>query len=245
MASKTTPVDQNHIDHWLGTSFGSRFVLDNVIDGAIAFANGDVTPDAELHTISLGQLKDPDGTQWYLEATAGTVDSPGEILLVDRAKRMQMFSERAQESRGSVVEILEIAVAGLTPLAKLLKSYGDIDDAVDLALYPTLTFEKSGRPVLGWRISGSSDIDRWGKFAAVLIADKARGELTDIGRCHLEGCGRFFRIARGAPGKPSRKYCPGTDHMERAHKLGSTARTNRKRAFDRVAAKTKKARRPK
>jgi hypothetical protein len=228
----------NHIDFALGTRFGSRFFLESAIDGAIAFANGDVQPDPEEHVLALEELKDPDGAQWYLAA------GPGQELIVDRATALKQFSRRIGEHRNYAIETLKTVAAGLGPLTKFLKDLGDIDEAVDLASYPTLRFDKSGRPIVGWRTSGASSPKHWINFAA-LMAVPARGEMTSVGRCHLAGCGRFFRIERNGPGKPSRKYCPGTNHMEQAHQLGSTARTNRARAAKRDAAKVKKVRRPK
>jgi hypothetical protein len=174
--------------------------------------------------LALEKLKGPDGTQWYLAA------EPGQVLIVERAAALKQFSRRISEHRKHAIETLKTVAAGLGPLTKFLKDdLGDIDEAVDLASYPTLSFDKSGRPIVGWRTSGASSPKPWINFAA-LMAVPARGEVTSVGRCHLEGCGRFFRIERDGPGKPSRKYCPGTDHMEQAHKLGSTARTNRARS---------------
>jgi len=231
--------DPNHIDFALGTRFGSGFVFESAIDGAIAFANGDVEPDPDDHVLALEGFRDSDGTQWYLVGEPGRSGKTN-----DRKIAIDVFARNARRDRQYAIDTLAIVAAGLEPLTGFLKSLGDIDGAVDLAIYPTLSFDKSGRPVVGWRTSGASTPKQWVNFAA-LIAVPARGEVTSVGRCYLEGCGRFFRIERGGRGKPSRKYCPGTDHMEQAHKLGSTARTNRARAAKRDAAKVKKTRRAK
>jgi hypothetical protein len=237
-------MDRNQVDYWLGTNFAGRFVLDNVVDAVIAFANGDVRPDPDLHVRPFPADKEFPNQKLYASYSHSKEE---DWITLDREVALKGFAREVEDARKRSIEILGIAVEGLTPLATFFKTYkrdeddGDIVDEIDLALYPTLTFEESGRPRLGWRISGPGSMATWAKVAAVLIADKARGELTDVGQCQLDSCGRFFRIKRDGPGKPSRKYCPGTDHMERAHALASTARSRRKRQRD--AAKPMKKRR--
>lgn len=233
--------DPNHIDYLLGTNFGTSFVLDNVIDGVIAFANGDAAPDPKHHVrlLDIGTLK-ADGHEVYL------LRGGKEAFTSDHAEATKGFVTQVQQDRLKIAEILRVASEGLTSLAKYLHTYktddrGDLLGEVDIGLYPTLKFDPSGRPALGWRVSGPTYRVDWAKLAAVLIAENADGDSTEIGRCHLASCGRFFRIRRAGPGKPSRKYCPGTDHMKQAHELTSTDRSRRKRLRD--AAELKKKRR--
>src|SRR5258708_33271340 len=89
--------DPNHIDFALGTRFGSMFVFESAIDGAIAFANGDVEPDPDDHVLALQEFRDPDGTQWYLAA------EPGQVFKVDRTAALKQFSRRIGEHRNYAI----------------------------------------------------------------------------------------------------------------------------------------------
>jgi hypothetical protein len=233
----TPSTDPNHIDYAFGTSFGTGFAIDNCIDAVIEFANGDVQPPPRL--VDLGKWhnqfhaeKHPDYPE-EVEEGVFFMGSNKERIPVDRATVLAEHAGRIQVEREYAIETLKAAAAGQPALTQLLKGLSeDIDTELDLGLNPLLTYDESGRPKLGWRVSGSHDRKKWVNFAALIIADRAIGKLTDVGRCHLESCGRFFRIERNGPGKPSRKYCPGTNHMERAHALASTARSQKKRQRD-------------
>jgi hypothetical protein len=77
-----------------------------------------------------------------------------------------------------------------------------------------------------------SPTETWINFAAILILAAPEEDPIKIGRCALQQCGRFFRIERKGRGLPSRRYCPGSDHMEKAHAQGSTERSRLKRIRD-------------
>ena len=233
----------NHIDYALGTNFDTAFVLENVVDGVIAFANGDVRPNPERHLYAVATADD--GTELFFGNHPGTRNA----TLVPRKEALAQFSRHVEDDRSRAIEVLDIAAKGLTSLSAFLRTIGDIEEAVDLAMNLTMTFDKSGRAVMGWRISGPSMCRGWAMVAALLVTESAHGDLTEVGRCQLDSCQRFFRIKRDGPGKPSRKYCPyfGDDplesHMEKAHALASTARSQKKRRRDAAVERTKKGRR--
>ncbi len=252
----TPSTDPNHIDYALGTSFGTRFVIDNCIDGVVDFANGDVQPLPRLADVGKTANRtradanfSPDKYPAWAEQEENVLflsSNPHGPPLVDHATALAEFAARVRIERKYAIETLKTASAGIPALTQFLKTFReDIDTKVDLALYPLLTYDESGRPKLGWRVSGSDDRKKWVNFAALIIADRAIGKLTDVGRCQLDSCGRFFRIERNGPGKPSRKYCPSTDHMERAHALASTVRSQRKRQRDTVEKRRRAAARKK
>ncbi|GEM_PF-4130045 len=236
----------NHIDFQLGTSFGAGFVPDNIVDGVIAFANGDVQPEVDLHPLSsdadmLDVAFDDNGVELYLcnhPKTKELVRAPREFALAQ-------FWESVEAQRSYAREVLDAASKGLLPLSKFLSGIRDIDEQSNLALYATLKFDKSGRASMGWRVPGANDRKDWAVSAALLLTESAQGDLTEVGRCALPSCQRFFRIKRQGPGKPSRKYCPGTDHMEKAHALASTGRSQRKRQRDAAAKRRRVASRKK
>jgi hypothetical protein len=240
------------IDYAFGTNFGTRFVIDNCVDAVIDFANGNVQPLPRL--VDVGKLanKTRAGNKFSAEEFPAWSEEQEENVLffsarggglVDRATALAEFAAEVRAEREYAIGALKAASDGIGPLVQLLKTFHEnIETEVDIALYPLLIYDQSGRPKLGWGVSGSHDRTTWVKFAALVIADRASGKLTDVGRCQLDSCGRFFRIERNGPGKPSRKYCPGTDHMERAHALASTARSQKKRRRD-AAGRMKKRRR--
>jgi hypothetical protein len=224
----------NHIDGYLGTSYGDEFRLEHVVDAVVSFANGDVRPSAEHRLLRLDRF-DSD----YKDKDLYWVAHEGQLVPAPRSVAVELFERRTDRARAYAIEMLDVASRGIEPLTELLRSFGDVQDAVDLAQYPTLKFADNGRPVLGWRVSGPGQIEQWIRFAVVMIADGARGARTDIAKCQLPSCNRFFRIVRTGPGKPSTKYCPGTDHMDRAHQANSTLRSQRKRSVDRRVARAR------
>jgi hypothetical protein len=236
--STVASTNPNHIDAYFGTSYGDDFRLEHIVDAVVRFANGDVRPSARLASVE-EVTKDPgDAGLYYLK------DQEGELVEVPREVAVEEFNRRTVRERAYAVQVLTLATEGAAPLSRLVRSFedycDDVESAVDLALHAKLRFGKSGRPTLSWRVSGPGQPEQWIRFAAVMIADAARGDNTDIGRCQLPSCGRFFRIVRGSgPGKPTTKYCPGTDHMLQAHQANSTLRSQRKRRKDRRAAKAK------
>jgi hypothetical protein len=225
--STAASTDPNHIDPNFGTSYGDDFQLENIVDAVISFANDEVRPPQRLGPV----FKAEDGTDLFLTAWKG------ELVKAPKAIAVKEFEERTDKARAYACEVLAIATQGTASLSKFVRSFGnDVMKAVDLALYPTLKFSADGRPKLGWRISGPSILEEWIRFAAVMAAAGARGEATGVARCQLQSCQRFFRVIRTGPGKPSTKYCPGTDHMAQAHQANSTLRSQKKRRADRRRA---------
>jgi hypothetical protein len=192
------------IDYALGTDFGERFEPDKIIDAAIAFANGDVFPSAESRSC--------------------------------RSGAPQLDFEQAEDSKAYATEILRAAAAGLAPLAIFLSNLSEFNSEASLGLFPVMSLENPGKPSLGWRAlgpGGGSMVEKdWLHLAALMISSNTDhgSKCTEIGRCNL--CGRFFRVRQLGRGLPSRKYCPGTDHMERAHARRSTERSQIKRRRD-------------
>jgi hypothetical protein len=225
--SLSSPVDVNHIDFALGTNYGEKLELDNVIDAVVAFANGDVSPNPDLHIPDVA-----DGEGLYL---VNDPNGRGLAKTKDRSLWIEQFLDRVQKQRDYASNVLRLAASGPAPLTEYLLNLRDIDEEVDVALYPVVTKSSANRIGLSWRISGPMDNKHWANFAAVLIMDGVTGSDTTVGQCHLKSCGRFFRIRAIGQGRPNRKYCR-TEHMEIAHKSGSTERSQIARKKKKEAA---------
>jgi hypothetical protein len=187
-----------------------------IVDMVIGFANGNFVPDS--------------GAQ--------------DLVARDHESAMVKFYGNVSKQRARVCEVLNAAVSGMPALNRMIADFDRIlENDFDLALFPNIeTRDSRGRRVLKWDFKDPERVDKWAMLAAIIIRDTTDGSLTDIGRCHLESCGKYFRIVRGGIGKPNRKYCCST-HMLTAHKLGSTQRSRDKRERDRLNAKRRSARR--
>lgn len=64
-------------------------------------------------------------------------------------------------------------------------------------------------------------------YAYALLLDESKPFGSNLRRCKLSTCGRFFLVPPrkpGAAGRPNEHYCPGTDHRGRAHDAGASDR---------------------
>ena len=73
-------------------------------------------------------------------------------------------------------------------------------------------------------------------YIFLLLLDPARGYGSDLCKCQLESCGRYFLVKRRKRGLPRRKYC-GDAHMLKAHAAQSTSRVRNSR-MERAKRKT-------
>jgi hypothetical protein len=77
--------------------------------------------------------------------------------------------------------------------------------------------------------------------AAIVLLSNDAACRTNLGRCRLAECGRFFTIERGKTGRPRTDYC-SQDHMLRAHASAAAERQRRSQANRRKTNKRGAAR---
>lgn len=71
-------------------------------------------------------------------------------------------------------------------------------------------------------------------FGLFLLLDETRGFGQKLCQCQWEPCGLFFFEAKGATGRPQRRYCgmidkDGKSHMEKAHDKNAPDRMKKRR----------------
>ena len=215
----------------LGTTVSANAIpSEAVIDAVIAFANGDTTPD--LVGYMTGVVLPEGGTLYYdviRDVGAGNFDSP---IWVDESwnpsvspnwvdespdVQVQIAHKRIEKERRRAVDVLARAAEGSEQLCKTLLKMRGQEMARSVLMRPYLTFNEQGSSASRtWIIEGPSHANGWILFAGIEINASAKDGKTDIGRCHWDKCGRFFRIEPKGRGKPARSYCPGTGHRDRA-----------------------------
>lgn len=85
-----------------------------------------------------------------------------------------------------------------------------------------------------------------GLFAVVLRwhLDPERRFGADLCQCRLERCGKFFFAVKGAH-RPTRRYCPGTDHMAEADAEKASERMRKSRESKKQRARLPRRQRTK
>lgn len=137
-------------------------------------------------------------------------------------------------------DLLDAAAAGRTKLVARLRAETGAGKNSSIAMRPLLRFGPGGRVAVDWQVTGDVDNSQgWVLFACALLAAGAEGEQTAVGRCQLESCGRFFKIARGGNGRPQTRYCCDEHRLER-HALEATKRQRRARAVKKAAKRSRR-----
>jgi hypothetical protein len=154
------------------------------------------------------------------------------------------FAElRISEERDYAIQLLDALSRDVSSLNEHLVESSKIDShhstlSMSVVLTPKISTDGK-RLVIDWQIrSESKDSSGWVLFAAASLADKSRDGTTDLARCQLESCGRFFLIERGGPGKPRTRYCKPA-HRSKHHALGAPERQRIARAKKRLARRPK------
>lgn len=144
--------------------------------------------------------------------------------------------------------VLAKAAEGVGPLVESLRRrpFGPkMFSLIRMVPAPTI---KADSIQMAWRLTGpGSAALPWVAFAGSLLGSSPRGRMTDVGRCQLESCGRFFLIDWNEGNRPRTKYCCPEHRLEQ-NKLGATKRKqeSRRRAEEaRSRHKAHQTRKPK
>jgi hypothetical protein len=152
-----------------------------------------------------------------------------------------------EKDRENTRRVLEAAATDPAQLVDWINNYrAKTGDDLGVIRRPTLWVDDRGQLQVGWRLdidSMSSPIRSALSYIAVLLLSDHRGCRSNLGLCRLPGCGRFFKVTRGKPGRPRTDYCTDA-HMEQAHALGAAERQKRLRERKKAAAKKPRRRRP-
>jgi hypothetical protein len=199
----------------------------------IAFANGDIRPNWSTRAYAV-----PGGAFVVL-------DDKGQSLGAFADWRAEaLVNERIDEERVFAAAMLDAAAAGSQRLLVFLQDAADRGLTMNVRMMPAMRFVekhkiRGPRARVRWEIVGSTPDSRgWTLFAGALLAQVESND-TDISRCKLATCRRFFVIKRGELGKVRRHYC-SPEHRIEQHARESADRQRRSRA-----ARRKQARRPK
>lgn len=196
----------------------------HVITSVVAFANGELSPvghgrDTVPIIGSIGDPDAPDAVRDFHVAVA-QAKRPEHIFAV------QML-EAAEASYTALNNfIIDSIGTGHRSLARLGGKLVVVDGAPHLQ-----TNEVRGDPY------------EWVMHAAVTLASSARGDETDIGRCRLKSCSKFFVIQRGRVGKPAKRYCSENHRLDQhAIEAGERKRNSRLDRRERLRAATRRRR---
>ena len=214
----------------IDTALGAKVVdakdTAGVIRAVIAFANGDTTPP----WITRARETSEDSDQFV-------VGSGMDFEIVDAMAAKTVAEHDIEQERRMAIDVLADAAKSVPDLAKRLRTEQRAGRRSNIRLSPLLVL-KSDRISINFMMVGpASNSTGWVLFAAALLGQNARGDRTDLGRCQLGSCRRFFVVERGKIGKPQTKYCCD-DHRLEQHALNAAGRQRRSRA-----AKKPKARR--
>lgn len=226
LAKEEDPV--SGLDTALGAALADTKGTDGLIRAVVAFANGDISPpwwERAHETESGGD---------YLVSEKGAFESE----VVDESQAKAIAEHQIEQERQFAADVLADAATGLPELIRRLRSEQRSGSRTKVRLAPMLVL-KPDRVTVNFVMTGlSNSSGGWVLFAAALLGQGARNGSTDLGRCHLDSCRRFFLIGRGKIGKPQTKYCCDKHRLEQ-HALDASERQRRSRATKK--AKVRKA----
>jgi hypothetical protein len=206
----------------LGTQTDHVDSESQVVDAVIAFANGDIRP-GWFHRTN----EDDDGVFWVY--TDGDHDGPKQEPVSEGAAR-QVAEHVIDTERKFAFRILNAAAEGAQPLVRRLRAAHRLGIRTKILLQPTIKFRSNTAKIL-WVITGPThDSKGWALFAGGVLAGNPHGDQTDIGRCQLKSCGRFFRIDWQAGHRPRTKYCR-PEHRHEQEAFSAAERKRRSRAY--------------
>jgi len=229
--------------HAFGAIVPDEITPDAVVDTVISFANRDVSPDplGYIHV----EDHDDGSVHYFVEDM-----ELGEFRLmeVDENQATEDGRITIEKERVLAIEMLSDAAAGTFTLSARIAAMGNgigrwnPSGITDVRLRPVFNVGslKSGSRPLSWKMEGPKTARGWIIFAALLIADSACGDKTDIGRCKWSECGKFFRVKIEGRGQPTRDYCPKTNHREKTRLGTSTERVRKLRAKRKLEAAAKR-----
>lgn len=207
-----------------------------------AFANGTTDIAPALATAAagllLGKREYPleDDDEWDRKVSA-LAEGPEARLVIER-------------NRQKVRQVLEAAATDLDQLLEWVNDFRTRRSGrMGMVRRPVISVDKRGRLQVGWSLDIDTDLGAPDSFSsalnyvAVLLLSDHQGCRRDLGYCRLPGCGKFFVVERGKPGKPRRDYCCDK-HMLEAHAQNATERSRRARAKKKAAAAQSRRRRP-
>ena len=128
-----------------------------------------------------------------------------------------------EAERRYAIEALDFAAKGVRPLLKWLQTQPE----ESLVSTRKRHFLKD-RLAFSYLFNAPRDSRVWTRFAAETLATEPHNQRTDIGRCQLPSCRRFFLIDWNEGNRPRTKYCrPG--HRVEFHALRAAERQRRSR----------------
>lgn len=212
----------------------------DLIRAVVAFANAETTPPIETR---LPPLFDDEG--WFPVGEEGpylvyVADEP-QPRFVDEAEALRIAYVRIEQDRQFAIDAMNSAADGLQSLISWVRKVQSTGKRSGIALIPVLDLSDQHFS-LKWKFSGPSSADGWVMFTIALLGSSAVDEQTDVGRCQLESCGRFFVIERGKVGKPQTKYCCDEHRLEQ-HSALAAERQRRSRARKKELARQPRRRR--
>ena len=206
------------LDDALGADVDDTRNPSDVLRAVIQFANSEVTP------------------HWWTrarEAQAGlwlVTNDDGETEAVDHDVARAVAEHQIEMERAFAAEVLDRAVEGAGPLVRRLRAARQAGLRIRVRMEPSIQFTSGGGLRLRWNLTGPTGDSRgWALFAGALLAEQANNDKTELGRCRLESCRRFFLVERRGVGAPQTKYCC-EEHRLEAHSLGAADRQRRSRA---------------
>lgn len=214
------------LDDALGVDVQNTRQPSDVVRAVIYFANRDATPSWMTRA-----QESEDGGLW----TARNSDGEWEVVDFDTARAVA--AHQIEQERAFAVEVLDRAAEGTGPLVKCLLAARRAGLRTRVRMEPSINFKHDGGVRLFWNYTGPTGDSRgWTLFAGALLAEQASGDKTNVGRCRLESCRRFFVIDRRRVGAPQTKYCCEQHRLE-AHSLSAADRQRRSRADRKARAR--------
>lgn len=212
----------------LETALGAKLTdvddLMDVVGAVVAFANRDTTPN----WMERARLQPGRGKRWLWFNEAGE--------RISEANAKSIAEATLQEENQFAIDVLNDAASGFKKLVQRIQCEKMSGKLSGVSMQPVLKWNK-GRLSMRFRLTGPrSDATGWVLFAAAVLADRSNGVTTDVGRCSLPSCGRFFVVDRVARGKPRTKFCC-KEHAEEHHFAGGTERKKRSRIAHRKNAR--------
>jgi hypothetical protein len=212
----------------LGGWFDQVGTTQDIVNAVIDFANVVVSPDPEIFVSVYFDAVNDDEKNFALQ------DEDGEWTSISRSEALLRTKQVIDFERTLAIEMLANAAQGTAQLSRCLTLWVNQGRKSNITMRPRLSFNND-RVKLSWVFQGPNTPSGWIYFAASVIASESPGNETNIARCQLSTCGRFFAVQRKGVGKPATRYCR-VEHMREQHRLNSTERTRRARAKKKTEA---------
>jgi hypothetical protein len=192
-----------------------------VVTEVIDFANGTITPPWQGRMQPLGESEDEGFVVW--------TDADAELVDTETARA---HAEREIEAeRQFAVNLLTSAARGIDDLTSFVVREVRRGVTSSFSMRPTLRVSGS-RVLLRWALQGPLKMTGRVIFAGALLASRPHGRQTDIGRCQLSSCEKFFKIDWSEGNRPRTRYC-NPEHRIAFHQQHAAERKRRSRAAGR------------